>query len=270
MHDHPPASQLAPIEAPALDAARTSRTPSSPATAASRPASMPGSTPASARTTTASAVLENRARAARHLGVAPERLATPHQVHGTDARDRRRGLGARATGRRPTRVVTRPAGHRHRRRRGRLRSGALRRPRGARRRRRPCRLEGRARRRPRIDGRGDGAARRGARRASSPCSARRSPPTPTRSDPNSSRASPKPIRPMRASSARPARPGHAMFDLPAYIVARLRRPASARRDDRRPLHLCRRGALLLLSSRRRIAASRTTAACSPPSRSREA
>lgn len=31
------------------------------------------------------AVLENRARAARHLGVAPDRLATPHQVHGTDA-----------------------------------------------------------------------------------------------------------------------------------------------------------------------------------------
>lgn len=30
-------------------------------------------------------VLENRRRAARHLGVAPERLATPHQVHGTDA-----------------------------------------------------------------------------------------------------------------------------------------------------------------------------------------
>lgn len=31
------------------------------------------------------AVLENRARAARHLGVAPECLATPHQVHGTEA-----------------------------------------------------------------------------------------------------------------------------------------------------------------------------------------
>jgi polyphenol oxidase len=30
------------------------------------------------------AVLENRARAARYLGVAPDRLATPHQVHGTD------------------------------------------------------------------------------------------------------------------------------------------------------------------------------------------
>jgi len=30
-------------------------------------------------------VLENRRRAARHLGVAPERLATPYQVHGTDA-----------------------------------------------------------------------------------------------------------------------------------------------------------------------------------------
>jgi YfiH family protein len=30
-------------------------------------------------------VLENRARAAGHLGVAPERLATPYQVHGTDA-----------------------------------------------------------------------------------------------------------------------------------------------------------------------------------------
>jgi YfiH family protein len=29
-------------------------------------------------------VLENRARAARHLGAAPDRLATPHQVHGTD------------------------------------------------------------------------------------------------------------------------------------------------------------------------------------------
>lgn len=31
------------------------------------------------------AVLENRARAARHLGAAPERLATPYQVHGVDA-----------------------------------------------------------------------------------------------------------------------------------------------------------------------------------------
>lgn len=31
------------------------------------------------------AVLENRARAARHLGAAPECLATPHQVHGTEA-----------------------------------------------------------------------------------------------------------------------------------------------------------------------------------------
>jgi YfiH family protein len=30
-------------------------------------------------------VLENRARAARHLGAAPEDLATPYQVHGTDA-----------------------------------------------------------------------------------------------------------------------------------------------------------------------------------------
>lgn len=30
-------------------------------------------------------VLENRARAARHLGAAPGRLATPYQVHGTDA-----------------------------------------------------------------------------------------------------------------------------------------------------------------------------------------
>lgn len=29
-------------------------------------------------------VLENRARVARDLGVAPSRLATPHQVHGTD------------------------------------------------------------------------------------------------------------------------------------------------------------------------------------------
>jgi YfiH family protein len=31
------------------------------------------------------AVLENRARAARHLGVAPDCLATPYQVHGADA-----------------------------------------------------------------------------------------------------------------------------------------------------------------------------------------
>jgi YfiH family protein len=31
------------------------------------------------------AVLENRARAARHLGVQPAQLATPHQVHGTEA-----------------------------------------------------------------------------------------------------------------------------------------------------------------------------------------
>ena len=31
------------------------------------------------------AVLENRARAARHLGARPDGLATPYQVHGTDA-----------------------------------------------------------------------------------------------------------------------------------------------------------------------------------------
>lgn len=31
------------------------------------------------------AVLENRARAARHLGAEPEHLATPYQVHGADA-----------------------------------------------------------------------------------------------------------------------------------------------------------------------------------------
>jgi YfiH family protein len=31
------------------------------------------------------AVLQNRARAAAHLGVAPDRLATPYQVHGADA-----------------------------------------------------------------------------------------------------------------------------------------------------------------------------------------
>jgi YfiH family protein len=31
------------------------------------------------------AVLENRARAARHLGVGPEKLVTPYQVHGTEA-----------------------------------------------------------------------------------------------------------------------------------------------------------------------------------------
>ncbi len=31
------------------------------------------------------AVLENRARAARHIGAAPENLATPHQVHSADA-----------------------------------------------------------------------------------------------------------------------------------------------------------------------------------------
>ena len=30
-------------------------------------------------------VLENRTRAARHLGASPENLATPYQVHGTDA-----------------------------------------------------------------------------------------------------------------------------------------------------------------------------------------
>lgn len=30
------------------------------------------------------AVLENRARAARHLGIEPEHLATPYQVHGSD------------------------------------------------------------------------------------------------------------------------------------------------------------------------------------------
>jgi len=34
---------------------------------------------------TREAVLENRARAARHLGAAPEMLVTPHQVHSTEA-----------------------------------------------------------------------------------------------------------------------------------------------------------------------------------------
>ena len=88
-------------------------------------------------------VLENRARAARHLGTSPENLATPYQVHGDRRCGGRGGMGAgpRPEGRRGG---EHEAGHRRGRRRGGLRSGALRRSEGARRRRRACRLEGSA------------------------------------------------------------------------------------------------------------------------------
>ena len=84
-------------------------------------------------------------------------------------------------------------------------------------------MEGRAGRRAGIDDRGDGAARRGAGRTSSPCSGRRFPARPTRSEPEFVAR----FVDADAENARFFRPsqrdGHSLFDLPAYIVARLKR-----------------------------------------------
>ena len=104
----------------------------------------------------------------------PEQLATPYQVHGTDAVDRRCGRGRRAKGPEADAIVTDRRGIAVGRRHRRLRSGAVRRRRGARHRRRPCRLERGACRRARNQRspRWSGSAPR--REASSPCSARRS------------------------------------------------------------------------------------------------
>ncbi len=81
---HAPSPRLAPVEAPALLRPGVSHA------FFTRHGGVSTGIYAGLNTGTGSddareAVLENRARAARHLGAAPDRLATPHQVHGTDA-----------------------------------------------------------------------------------------------------------------------------------------------------------------------------------------
>ena len=67
-----------------------------------RPASMPASIAASARTTSATRCSRTAPASPPRFGVAADRLATPYQVHGTDVVDRRDGLGAGPAARRPT------------------------------------------------------------------------------------------------------------------------------------------------------------------------
>ena len=81
---HAPSPRLAPVEAPALllpGIAHAFFTRHGGVSTGIYAGLNTGTGSADAR----EAVLENRARAARHLGAAPDRLATPHQVHGTDA-----------------------------------------------------------------------------------------------------------------------------------------------------------------------------------------
>ena len=187
-------------------------------------------------------------------------LATPHQVHGTEAVVVDDGLGAgpRAEG---GRRRHRPAGHRRRRRRGRLRAGALRRCRGAGRRRRACRLEGRAHRHSGID-----ASRRWRSSARTRGEHRRRARPDDLSD--AYEVGPEFVGPLRRADAGErallppsAREGHAMFDLPAYIVARLEAAGvGARRDSASAPMPTRRASIPTAAPR--IAASRTTAACS--------
>ena len=239
-----------------------SRTPSSRARAASRPASIAALNTGIGSNDAREAVLENRARAARHLGTTPERLATPYQVHGTDAVIVEEvwgpGLGPKADA-----VVTEPAGHRRRRRRGGLRAGALRRCRGARRGRRACRLEGRARRHPGIDDRRDGE--RSARRAKNIVAVL----GPTIS------AAAYEVGPEFVARFVEADAGNARFFRPSeragHSHVRPARPTSSRGSKRRASASAqRRSASAPIPTRRassptaarRIAASRTTAGCS--------
>ena len=152
----------------------------------------------------------------------------------------------------------RPAGPRAQRADRRLRAGAARRPRGRGDRRGPCRLARRARRRARGDARGDGAAWARAASRSAPRSGRRSASAPTRSARSSS----------SASSTRT--PGYDRFfvtgagdrlhfDLPGFVLARLREAGVGEAGMDRRLHLLRPGAVLLLPPRPPTPASRTTA-----------
>ena len=211
-------------------------------------------------------VLANRARAMTALGVDADKLATPYQVHGTETivvdEAWEAGKGPRADA-----VVTQPPRPCRRRRRGRLRAGALRRRRGARRRRRPCRLA-RARlpassNRRSTPWRGSAPSAGG----SSPCLVRRSRRRTTRSGRNSSTAFETADPASRRFFIAASRPGHSMFDLTGYIVARLAR----RRRDRggaRPLHLRRSASASIPIGGRPISASRTMAGCSRRSRLR--
>ena len=81
---HAPPSRLAPVESPALTMPGVAHA------FFTRQGGVSTGIYAGLNTGTGSAdsrdaVLENRARAARHLGARPDRLATPHQVHGTGA-----------------------------------------------------------------------------------------------------------------------------------------------------------------------------------------
>ena len=221
------------IEAPhACRPRRRARIASSPAAAASAPASIRRSTAATARAISSDNVRENRRRAAGRFGRRERELLTVHQIHSTDVLTVARAaldLARRAQGRC---AGDRPAGRRAGRAGRRLRAGAAGRCRGA-------GVIGAAHAGWKgalagvveADDRRHGEARRAGASACAPRSVPASAATPTRSGRSSPRRSSRRTRPTRASSAHAPRAGHFLFDLAGYLTHRI---AHGRRRGRAP------------------------------------
>ena len=175
---------------------------------------------------------ENRARMAAALGLAPERLLVPYQVHSPDVVDRLGALGARTARPRCDGIVTATPGLGARRHRRRLRHDPVRRRRGA---------ASSAPRMPAGRARATASSRRPSRRW------RRSARAPATSSPRSGpciaqasyevgpefvAAFARPTPRRRAIFAPSRNAGRAMFDLHGYIgAARRARAASAASSD---------------------------------------
>jgi hypothetical protein len=179
-------------------------------------------------------VAENRARMAKHLGVAPDRFLTCYQIHSPEVVVAETPWpSSERPARRRDRDADAPSRHRCLDRR--LRTGAAGRSRGAGDRCRACRVAGSADRRDRTNGRGDGKARRQARtdrgggRTDDPSAQLRGRPGPDRSF---RRGRPKYHPLLQAGAASPA---IRCSISPGYVVSRLRRAEIAEIED---LGLC--------------------------------